>query len=453
MQKSVRFIHTADLHLGSTLHYTGEPVGRVKNILDTAVKKVFKRICDAALEYKVDFMIISGDLFDEKQQSIAANEYFYNQCKRLNEEAINIYIISGNHDASWKIDRLFDPPENVCLMGAEEVEIKEFRDDKGDKIAHIMGQSYRGNSDPRKMYSSYTPPDEATWNIGLLHSQLDPNNTSYVPCSYQDLCSKDDLHYWGLGHIHQSRILQKGFPSIVYSGIPQGRDFGEQGLGGCVLVDLIPDKRPQLKFIPTSSVIWKEVEITLEDNKNPRNLEELNGIIKNKAQCMADHVPEINKKFDSIDQSRDEDFAGYIVRWIIKGRGEIHNILQEQSEEAIEYMKKNLREHLQNSRPFIWTEDIELMTAQPLPSLEELQASDSIFEEIEQVIQRCRDNPELQKELLNEFGYIWEGEVDHENYSEDKFQLDEATLDKIIELARERIIEKLLEERGIISAD
>jgi DNA repair exonuclease SbcCD nuclease subunit len=425
----------------------------VSGIFDLAVKKAFKRICDAALKYKVDFIIISGDLFDEKQQSISANKYFFDQCQRLNKENIDLYVISGNHDSHWGVAQLFAPPDNVYLMSSEVVEVKEIKNKQGNKVAHIMGQSYRGSADSRKMYSSYIPPDEFSWNIGLLHSQLDPNNSRYVPCSYQDLSSKNDLHYWGLGHIHQPLILKKASPSIVYSGIPQGRDFGEPGVGGWVLVDLVPNETPNLKFIATATVVWKEVEINIaQGDDDLGNLEELKNKIKNIAENMIDHKLVINNDFASIEQG-ENNFAGYIVRWIITGRGKLHNTLQDRLEGVVDYLKESLRGQLQRGRPFIWTEDVEIRTAKPLPLLQNLKNNDSIFNEVEELTEMCLNNSKFQKQLLNQVGRIWEGEIDHEDYEEEHFQLTQDNLEKIVGLAKERIIEKILKERGKDLAD
>ena len=452
MQNRVRFIHTADLHLGSSLHYTGVPSTRIKRILDSAVIDSFKRICNIALDYEVDFMLISGDLFDKKQQSITANEIFYEQCQRLNEKGINIYAISGNHDSNWETNRLFDLPENLYLMSSDRVEVKEIKDSQGSKLANILGQSYRGKADSRKMYSFYNPPDQIGWNIGLLHSQLDPSNNNYVPCTYQDLCSKDDLHYWALGHIHQSQILKETNPAIVYSGIPQGRDFGEPGVGGCFLVDLIPKQRPEIKFIPTSSVVWKEITINLREDKpdNPRNLEELRDKIENRAEKFLDKSPEINKNIDLTNQKKHDNFAGYIVRWVIQGRTSLHLSLQDQLDEAVTYLKKELREDVLGRKFFLWTEDIDIKTTPPLPSLEELKERNKIFAEIEEVVGICRDgeNSTLKEELKSQTGQVWNDNLDHEDYNEEKFQLDQDSLNKIIDQARERIIEKILAERG-----
>ena len=41
-----------------------------------------------------------------------------------------------------------------------------------------------------------------------LHTQLDPGNPNYCPCSVEDLLSQEHIHYWALGHIHQPRIVR-----------------------------------------------------------------------------------------------------------------------------------------------------------------------------------------------------------------------------------------------------
>ena len=60
----MRFLHAADCHIDSPLRglekYEGAPVERVRY----ATRVAFQNLIKFALELKVDFLILAGDLFD-----------------------------------------------------------------------------------------------------------------------------------------------------------------------------------------------------------------------------------------------------------------------------------------------------------------------------------------------------------------------------------------------------
>ena len=279
-----KFIHTADLHLGSRLHTTGEADSFVEKEINESIEKSFKKICDTALREDIDFIIISGDLYDSEERSINAVSVFNEEAKKLNNDNIDIYVIAGNHDPYKGKKDILKVPENVHIFSSNQVEIKEIRNENNNLMARILGQSYRGNADSRKMYSFFNTTDNSLFNIALLHTQLDPNNNNYVPCSLNDLKSKDDINYWALGHIHKRKILNKKNPTIIYPGIPQGRDFGETGLGGAYLVEVDDFKKININFIPTSTIIWRDEKIKIEENDNKKNIEEIIDLIKEKSK-------------------------------------------------------------------------------------------------------------------------------------------------------------------------
>ena len=48
---------------------------------------------------KVDFILICGDIYDSHLRSVRGNKFFIDQCVRLGEKNISVYVIYGNHDA------------------------------------------------------------------------------------------------------------------------------------------------------------------------------------------------------------------------------------------------------------------------------------------------------------------------------------------------------------------
>jgi hypothetical protein len=388
-------------------------------------------------------MIVKPDQFQRAA-------FFVEECKRLNAAGIPVYVIAGNHDPLREQPDLFELPQNVKIFGGNEPETYPVLGRNGQTIARVIGQSYLGRADSRRMHLGYHPPDTGIWNIGLLHTQLDSGSSTYVPCSLSELKEKHDIHYWALGHIHKPQLLSKSIPVVSYSGIPQGRDFGEEGLGGCILVELAPFKEPKLSFIPTSSVVFKRVEVWIDSDTNniPETISELEDKISNLADQFIEEdcggpgdIP--------INGDETNPTMGYVVQWVIKGRGKIHDVLMEQQDEISHDIAQELRRRYQGSRPFLWTDSVDIRTQKVLPDIREYEHT-PFFRELNNVVRECMESAPMKKQLIRQMGHIWDERGDYENVEDYRFVLDDDTYGEIVQDAVQLILEKLLEgEEGI----
>ncbi|QTL98705.1 DNA repair exonuclease [Iocasia frigidifontis] len=439
----ISFIHTADLHLGSTINIGGKGPAELEKIFTQAVFKAFENICDYALEYSVDFVLLSGDIYDRENRSVLANHFFNKQCKRLAKKGIPVLLIAGNHDPLNEDNELINSPDNVYIFSSRQVDSREIYNDKDELIAQVSGCSYRGKADSRRLYRDYeTIP--GIWNIALLHTQLDPDNINYMPCSLEDLLARGDIHYWALGHIHQARIINRSINrAVAYPGIPQGRDAGEAGIKGALLVELIPDCQPVISFLPTSKIIYQKKEISINSIANG-NFSDLKRLINNKAKELKKIDSNcINLNCDQIEPL--QELEGIIVDWVLTGRGELSELIKGQRDELGSFLLDSLQKEFLSRKPFIWTRKITDRTGKLLD--EGLLGDSPIFKEIEDVIAVLKNKQGLKDELLSEFGFIWTDKSDREDSKAASFQLDDQKLYDLIDYARGLIIEELLERR------
>lgn len=443
----IRFIHASDIHLGSMLNIYDKSLIDDKDIFINAVYDAFERIVNYALTIKVDFILISGDLYDRDGKSIKANSFFNLQCKRLLKGKINVYIIAGNHDPFVGKREIFKLPDNVFVCDSEECSEFHVQDKDFNTIARVYGNSYRGKSDSRKLYSSYSPLEDNIFNIAMLHTELNPNNHNYVPCTLEDLKAKDKISYWALGHIHKCKILSSTKPIVAYSGIPQGRDIGEEGIGGCLLVEVNENSSTSIKFLPTSSIVWKKVYININEiiDSEPKNLTELMNLIETKAQNI------INKREDipwelSIDADLNMLIKGYAIRWIIKGRGDIGTIFENSEDNLEDIIKESLNSKLMNYAPFVYTDSIDVRIEKKMININELKNNNTIIKKIYELCNEISKEDSLNQELIAAFGQVWENNYDLENINYLKMQLDKDIFDEILRKAKELIIYRLMEE-------
>lgn len=450
MSHKIRFIHTSDLHLGTPLKSIGSMPKRVQELFVNATYKALERIIDVALKYEVDFLVTAGDIYDQKSRSVKANRFLIEQLTRLDDKGIPTFIIYGNHDPLGEREEMIQPPDSVKIFGHEQGEVKKVRNASDDLIARVLGQSYRTESESRTMYKYYTPEDDSVVNIGLLHTGLNPDNKNYVPCSPSNLKSKDDIHYWALGHIHQQTIYNNSIPWIVHSGTPQGGHIGEAGLKGCLLVEAEPGEIPDVQFIPTSPVVWltREIKIDEDIEKIPHNLTEVTNLISEHAEEILTEVPKVPDSLALVSDENIEDIVeGYCVRWVLSGRGEIHSLFEEQGAEATEDIEEGLRKQFGEREPFLWTESVETRTAMPITDLDKLVDRDEVVKKVLGLRKELESNEELRSKIVDSFGQIWYVQKDHEDEEDDKFPITDETFRVILKQAQDLVIEKIIEHR------
>ncbi|MGM0409564.1 MAG: metallophosphoesterase family protein [Bacillota bacterium] len=442
---SIKFIHTADLHLGSSLHTDNEDILKSRKGKNPVLTS-FHKLIDTAINKKVDFVLIAGDLFDSEERSVRAVKEFNKGAKKLDNHNIDIYMIAGNHDPINE-NNFFKIVENVYIFGSEKVEIKEYEMDNQLK-ARIIGQSYRSSSDSREMYKNYILPDDNILNIALLHTQLDRQNNNYVPGNLNDLLKINNIDYWALGHIHKNKILKKNKPLVIYPGTPQGRDFGESGLKGFYLIEFNSKADYKIDFIPSSKYIWKEVNFTISEKENLKTFNELRNFIKENAVkiLMSNAVTRREKVFTK------NSLLTYIIRWKIKVKGLSDDNFNEDKRELENYLSEELRNEFINNNfteenMAFWTEDIRLDFDTNIPVKKELIKYDNIFKQILSVKESLVNDKVMQNELKETLGDIWQGSEDKENIDEFRFSF-RKEMNDIINEAEKKLLIDLWKKRG-----
>lgn len=444
MSSKIKFIHTADIHLGSLLHIRRKLDSSYMDIFNNGVYYAFKNLCDAAIKEEVDFILISGDLYDREARSVKGNSFFIEQCNRLKEKQIKVYVIGGNHDPVNEISELFNLPANVHIFSSKQPEVIEYIDKRGNTAARIIGQSYRSKWESRRMHLSYAAPADDVLNIGLLHTQLD-NSSSYVPSSLQELKNIESIHYWALGHIHKREILSNEPTAIAYSGMPQGTDFGEEGLGGALLIEAQDNVISSVKFIPSALVVWKNIRIELDKSDEVNNLSDLEKVMLAKAEELLQEETAASEKLGITVDNSFSCVKGFAVRWTITGRSPIYEYINDKEDEIEEYLIESLNSRLLNKEVFIYTDSLGLNILRAVDNLEELKNQNSVIKQISSFSKQCLENEEKREELIKRLGSLWERAGNPEDINIKKLQLDDELLKKILMQAEQLAIDSILQ--------
>lgn len=289
MTNQLTFIHAADLHLDSPFKGLANLPEHIFSEVQKSTFQAVDRLVDVAIDKKVDFVLLAGDLFDNERQSLKAQVTLRNGFERLKAHGIHVYLSYGNHDHINGNIHAIEYPENVFRFPDETVRAYTFRKN-GQPAAAIYGFSYENQAVLTNKSSEYQVQDESIpFHIAMLHGSLASNteHDTYAPFQIGDLVDRG-MDYWALGHIHQRDVLKEN-PHVVYSGNTQGRHRKEMGEKGCYHVTLT-ETGADLSFIPLQSIIFSPLSLDVSDCKN---IDQLEKYIKNHLEQQLKNSPQL----------------------------------------------------------------------------------------------------------------------------------------------------------------
>ncbi len=383
---TVRFIHTADLHLDAPFSGIAQWDEELADHLRKATFRSFDRIMRTAVDREVDLVLISGDVFDGETASLAAQVHFVQGLEMLAEHGIAVYVICGNHDPfpSWLSDLRF--PSNVQFFPDDGV--SSFRWERPGKPAvDIYGVSYR-NAELRENLAHYFErgSDPAPLSFAMLHGTVgSPGpHRQYAPFGIGDVLHKG-FDYWALGHIHKRSVIRERDPAIVYPGNIQGRHPNETGPKGCYLVELGPDRPPELSFITTHEVRYETLRVDLEDVADPVEMTE-------NAKALLEGL-------------RDHDRERMIVRLSLEGRTPLHARLS--AEKQMEDLRSSLQQHFKGLVRLVKIID----HSKPAIDEAQLRQRNDLVGELWRAMEELEGDEEKLRGLIEEFRRAFGGNV------------------------------------------
>ncbi len=225
----MKFAHLADCHIGSWR----DP--KLKDISTIA----FQKAVDRCIEENVDFMLVSGDLFNTSLPRIDNLKDAVSAFKKLKEENIPVYIIPGSHDYSPSGKTMLDVLENAGLfinvVKGEEINGKlklNFTIDKktGAKITGMLGKRYSLEKEYYKNLILENLENETGYKIFMFHSGIDelkPEDMQNIITQPLSLLPKNFNYYAG-GHVHIIKDTKiEGYGTIAYPGPLFPNSFSE----------------------------------------------------------------------------------------------------------------------------------------------------------------------------------------------------------------------------------
>lgn len=280
MARSTTFIHAADLHLGAAFRGLRALSPAWADRMVKSIPNAYRQLVDYALTEEVDFVVISGDIFDNTQPSYADFCLFRDGLEQLEAAHIPVYFCAGNHDPYTMWTREYGSlPANTFMFEPNAANFFLF-EKEGSPFVILGGRSYYNQTWPPSddiavgitREAADLISDEAPFNIGVIHTGLDIDPTR-SPVKTKDLLSRH-MDYWACGHIHHVHLLPAEAPVIAFSGCIQGRDIHETGPHGVLKVTLRENLPNEVVFLPTAQVVWERIEVDVSSCSTISDIQE-----------------------------------------------------------------------------------------------------------------------------------------------------------------------------------
>ncbi len=259
----MRFIHTADLHLGKRLHDVPLLEDQIY-MLDELKKLAIARGADAVM--------IAGDVYQSSSPPSEAMSAFDGFVTALAAAGIRVFAVSGNHDSERRVAYLASLVRGSGIYVSERFTgtLQQFtmEDEHGELVVSLLPfikpinvrrcypeETIESYQDAAAAVLRHSPVDTAKRNILICHQFITGAQTagseelSVGGVENIDAALFKDFDYVALGHIHRAQRV--GRETVRYAGSPLKYSLAEalhkksaavvdMGAKGDVKIELVP---------------------------------------------------------------------------------------------------------------------------------------------------------------------------------------------------------------------
>lgn len=286
----MRFIHTADWHLGNSMH-------DIDRLQESAA--FLEWLKGQIVEFGAEALLVSGDIFDTVNPSNEARSQYYKFLASLLDTCCkNVVVVGGNHDSASMLDASKDLLEvlNIQVVGSiwghdpSEL-VRELKNAAGEVIGICAAVPYAREQELRPYVTDIDAPFADNAHCGLYKAVYDASEalrngrdipivaTGHLYASklegrpdndtgegmkshgVRDIVGNlgtvpvtvfpDGFDYVALGHIHYASTVA-GNPKVRYSGSPFILGFDEASMKHHILkVETSKLTIPQVEKVET----------------------------------------------------------------------------------------------------------------------------------------------------------------------------------------------------------
>jgi exonuclease SbcD len=322
-----RLLHAGGFLLDQPLAGLTEIPEALTDLLIDAPFSAAQKVFDAAIEERVDFVALNGDLLDLARPSARALAFLLDNFDRLHNQGIAVYWACGKLEQPHDWPMAAALPEKVHQFSVTEPEeLSHFRGER--PVANIVGRSWHGTS---------------SFQVGEFKTDDDGLPTIVIANGLADAekLGEQMVDYWALGGQPQRQTLGTAQKVIHYAGSPQGRSPDDAGPHGATLVHVSAERTIRTQFVPTDAVRWHTERVAIEDDATLDTVKKL----------LTDRVKQLRAEADS---------RPLIVTWKLRGGDHLAGPAgrRDLAAEWQDWLRKDF--FLANNRPVLWTQAVEL---------------------------------------------------------------------------------------------
>lgn len=308
----IRFIHTADLHLGT------ENYGRIDaktgihtRLLDFSVALNF--CIDTAIDEKVDFFLFCGDAYKTTTPSPTQQKILLNALLRLHNAQIPVVILVGNHDNPVSFGKVhsLDLFKDLPISGFHVIsQPQSLRLETKNGPVQIVGIPWpTRNSLALNNKHTFSSAAQISAYISSAVRMIIEHEASKLDASLPALLAghltvstgmfsgsekhaiygndplflpsqlaRDPFDYVALGHLHRHQNLNNNCqPPIVYAGSIERIDFGEKEDKGFCVVTIHKKNNTEYRFIkgPVRPFIQIDAHLNADSDQTEQLLQQI----------------------------------------------------------------------------------------------------------------------------------------------------------------------------------
>jgi exonuclease SbcD len=326
-----KFAHIADCHIGANR----DPV------LENLELEAFSKAMDICVQEKVDFVLISGDLFHANLPDMHVANAAVKKMKEVKDAGIPIYVIYGSHDYSPNDTSIIDILESTGLIKkivkGEDVDgklrLEVFTDPKTKaKLVGLSGRKAGLETNYYEILDREYLEKQPGFKIFAFHSaisELKPEFLAQMESIPVSLLPKG-FDYYATGHVH--RRCESGFsgyerivfPGVLFAGY--SRDLEDSAKGeerGFYLVSF-DDKVEDVRFVEVSVCEFEYFEYDVKD-KNV--LEAKKDLLEKLGRVAADNKVVVVKIKGELAGGKTSEISSSGIRDLLKDNGALDVII------------------------------------------------------------------------------------------------------------------------------
>ena len=250
----MKFVHIADMHFDSAFFNLSDKdiMGDLRRLEQ---RRVFKKIIDYIKENNIEYLFISGDLYEHKYIKQSTVEYINNLFEEISET--RVFIAAGNHDPKVKNSyyNKFNWNSNVKIFDSF---IEKVETDDANIYGYSFDDFYCSDSGLEDIFVEQNEKP----NILVMHGNLDgakKDDKPYNPIS-KALLEEKKFEYVALGHIHKPDYENQ---KIVYPGSTISLGFDELGQHGMIVGEF--NNGLKLEFVPLDDEEFTIKELNVDN--------------------------------------------------------------------------------------------------------------------------------------------------------------------------------------------